>query len=140
MRLVHVFRIGAGLCAGLILGGVVTASAAKLGNLTAKTQATSATVVASCDSSIAASWDSGSTSPVWVGDSIPANSTYNVTKLQLTGISGVCNGLNYKAVVASSTGAAIQSFAGSVSGTSLTLTLPATDSKNVEQIVLTIYG
>ncbi|MGV1037751.1 MAG: hypothetical protein ACOYD0_12110 [Candidatus Nanopelagicales bacterium] len=140
MRLVHVLRIGAGLCVGLVLGGVATASAAKLGNLTAQTQATSATVVASCDSSIAASWDSGSTSPVWLGDSTPTNSTYSVTKLELTGIAGACNGLNYKAVLANSTGTAIQSFAGSVSGTSLTLTLAATDSKNVEQIVLTIYG
>lgn len=140
MRLVHVLRIGAGLSVGLILGGVATASAAKLGNLTAQTRATSATVVASCDSSIAASWDSGASSPVWQGDLTPTNSTYNVSKLDLTGIAGACNGLNYKAVIANSTGTAIQSFAGSISGTSLTLTLAATDSKNVEQIVLIIYG
>lgn len=140
MRLIRVSQIGVGVCAGLLLGGVVTASAAQLGTLSAQNLATSATVIASCDSSIAASWDDGATSPVWVGNATPANSTYNVTKLNLTGIAGGCNGQSYKAVVAGSTGAAIQSFAGTITGTSLTLTLTATTSKNIEQIIIVIYG
>lgn len=140
MRPVHLAQLVVGVCAGLLLGGMVTASAAQLGNLTAQTLGTSATVIASCDTSIAASWDDGATSPVWVGNgTTPANSTYNVTKLHLTGIAAGCSGQSYKAVVAGSTGAPIQSFSGTISATSLTLTLTATTSKNIEQIIIVIY-
>lgn len=140
MRVIHAVQLGVGVCAGLLVAGVTTASASKLGTATGQTLASGATVVASCDTSVTASWDDGSTSPVWVGNATAANSTFNVTTLKLTGIAAGCNGKSYKAVVAGSTGAAIQSFSGTISGTSLTLTLTATTSKNIEQIVIVISG
>ncbi len=142
MRVIHALQVGVGVCAGLLLAGVTTASASKLGTATGQTLASGATVVASCDTSIAASWNDGSTSPVWVGNATAANSTFNVTTLKLTGIAAGCNGQRYKAVVADSTGTAIESWTGgTISGTTLTLTLsPAASSTTIEQIIIVIYG
>ena len=142
MKLVHVAQIGVGVCAGLLLGGMVTASAAQLGTLTAQSLGTSATVVAACDTDgIDASWDSSSpTSPVFLGNAAPASSTYTVSRLILTGIAGGCNTQNYKVAIAGTTGTALQTFTGTISGTTLTLTVaPVLDSKNVGQIIVLIY-
>lgn len=142
MRLVRLAQIGLGFCGGLIVAGTTTAAASGLGHLGAQTLGTSATVVASCDASIGANWDKGSTSPVWSWATPGSgNSTYTVTRLNLTGIATACNGQSYRIVVADSSGTALQQMSGTISGApNITFTIPNTDSKSIGQIIVLMYG
>lgn len=134
-------QVGLGFGVGIIVAGATTATATSLGNLAAQTLATSATVVAACDTAIGANWDSGSISPVWLGANPASNSTYNVTRLNLTGIATACNGQSYKITVASSSGTALQEITGTISGApGITFTIPSTNSKSIGQIIILMYG
>lgn len=142
MRRVHIVQIGIGLCVGLLLGSIVTASAAHLGTLAARDLGASATVVAGCDpDGVSATWDLANTSPVWSPNATMANSTFNVTRLRLEGVAPACNGQGYSVTIANSSGVALRSLTGTVSGApTVTFTFPATDSKLVAQIVVLMYG
>lgn len=141
MRFIHVAQLGFGLCAGLLLGGVATASAAQIGTLTARSLASSAVVVAACDTNgITATWETAA-SPEWLAAVVPANSTFNVTRLKLTGVANGCGGQSYGLVVADSSGTALQTLTGTIAGPpDITFTLPATNSKSIAQVIIMMYG
>ena len=126
--------------AGLLAVSVGLASAATLGVIDPKSLGTSSTVIAACDSSLGISWDDAS-SPTYAGSGTAANSTFNVTKLLLTGVANTCDGQKYRLVIANGSGAALVSQSGTlnVSSGTATLTFAATDSKNIEQVTITIY-
>lgn len=125
----------------LAIIGLTIASAATLGGLNPKSIGSGGDVVASCDDSVAVSWNDAATSPVYSGSATVANSTFNVTTVKFTGVAAACDGKSYKAVVADGTGTALASMSGTIalSGGVQTITFTAVNSKTVEQVVLTIY-
>jgi hypothetical protein len=126
--------------AGLLAVSVGLASAATLGVIDPKSLGTSSTVIAACDSSLGISWDDPS-SPTYAGSGTAANSTFNVTRMLLTGVDNTCNGQKYRLAIADSSGAALVSQSGTVAvtGGTVTFTFAATNSKNIEQVTITIY-
>lgn len=128
--------------AGLIAASAGVAAAANLGTLNSDTTGTSVGVVAACDSSIGATWNVAGISPVYSGSGTVANSTFNVSRLKLTGVDAACDGKNYQLAIANAAGSALESASGTlaVTGGEATISFTATNGKTIEQIVLAIYG
>lgn len=127
---------------GVVISGVTVAQAASLGSSTATPVGVTATVVAGCDpDGIGVSWDDGATSPIFSGSPTVTSSTYNVVTLKLTGVNAACNGQNYKYTLADATGAVLVSGSGTavVSGSTITWSFAAQNSKTISQIIVTLY-
>lgn len=126
--------------AGVLAVAVGIASAAGLGVLNVRTLGTGSSVVAACDDTIGLSWDA-SGSPTYSGNATAANSTFTVTKLQLTNVAAACNGSKYSLTIANNLGASLASQSGTLTVTSntATLTFAAVNSRTIEQVTVTIY-
>lgn len=136
-------KIGVAVAGGALLAGVFAASAASLGSLTVESLGTTANVVAACQSSglTAGSWNTGGLAYNGAGTATDTSgSTYDSTGFVLGGIAG-CASKPYKVTVADAAGASLQEVTGTLgAGPTQTITYPATDSKKISQVTITIYG
>ncbi|MFN8125714.1 MAG: hypothetical protein U0R64_04310 [Candidatus Nanopelagicales bacterium] len=136
---------------GLLVGGLIMASANTLGSLTPDSIGTSSTAVSTCDSDgFEIVWDETS-NPTYAGDATAANSTYTTNEVTLgdpTGntapldINGACVGKKFKVAVADNSGASLSEATGTVALTSgsMLVTLPDTiNTKNIYQTTVTFY-
>jgi hypothetical protein len=72
---------------------------------------------------------------------VPVDQTFEVGAAVLSNIDAACNGLDVQVVVADATGAELGSYTGTISGASVTATLPApVDSAEVASVAVVIYG
>lgn len=128
--------------------GAGFASASSLGNVDANSLGTSATVVAACDpDGIVVTYNvatPGATPNPSYSGGTGTNSTWWLRAMQLTDVHAACNGKNYEIVLADSNGTSLATVGvGTLSLTganSQVLTYPATNSRDVDQFVITIYG
>ena len=78
---------------------------------------------------------------MYSGNSDPAVSTFDATRLILSNVAGACDGLRYTVIVADNSGSALETLNGTITlaGNSQTFVLPAVDSRDIYQYVVTIY-
>ncbi|MGV1037752.1 MAG: hypothetical protein ACOYD0_12115 [Candidatus Nanopelagicales bacterium] len=136
-------KIGIAVAGGALVAGVFAASAASLGPMTATSLGTTATVVATCQTTgLGVNWGTS----VYAGAGTATDttgSTFNVPTLTLTGVAAPCVGKSLKVVVADAAGLSLATETGPTVAVSPTTTVTlstAVDTKKVYQVTVTIYG
>jgi hypothetical protein len=127
--------------AGVAVSAIGFAGAAQLNGIDPQTAGTGVGVTASCDENIGTSWITGS-SPIYVGDGSPADSTFTVSGLDLTGVDPSCDGKQYQVVVAGPAGAELTSSTGAlvVDSGEATITFSPVNARQIEQVAVVLYG
>ena len=115
----------------------VVASAVSLGVTSNNQLAAGTSVTAACQ-------PSGASQDIVVGFDtptyVPATKKFNVGAVKLTNVAVACNTKKVQVVVANAAGASIGAYTGTISGTSLSATLPASvDSEAVASVSVVIY-
>lgn len=116
--------------------GLGVASAVNLGISANNELAAGTSVTATCQpAGVSNDIDVAFSAPVYV----PATQTFSVNQVILGNVAAACNTKNYDLVVANAAGASIGTATGVVSGTSVTVTLPAAvDAALVASVSLVI--
>lgn len=131
-----------GFLVGVAVAAIPIASAASLGALNSDSLGSANSVVAACDDTIKISWQDGSASPSYNGAPTVSNSTFDVDALAIENVDNACEGKQARMVAADGSGNSLATGGGTVSlsGGSQVFPLDATvDSKDIEQVTLTIY-
>lgn len=132
----------------VVVLGIGFAAAATIGSVNTRSLGASSNVVAACDpNGITVTYDiatPGATPNPSYSGGTGTTSTWWLRALRLTGVDSACNGKSYRMVLANASGTPLATLAAGTltitGGNSQVLTFTATNSRLMEQLVITVFG